>query len=114
MNDVTWETLDWDALDRLRAIFLSEAAPRGMYWTARSDLANYDFTFGRRIAWKWVAVLRELRWQRWTQPAGAALDWSCGSRAPLRNGQRGPFSRAPFTSYLINMPPDTSTVAPVM
>ena len=84
MKDVTWETLDWDALDRLRAIFLSEAAPRGMYWTARSDLANYDFTFGRRIAWKWDAVLRELHWRRWTPPSGAVLDWGCGSGVASR------------------------------
>jgi hypothetical protein len=59
MNDVTWETLDWDVLDRLRAIFLSEAPPHGGYWKSAFDLANYDFTFGRRIAWKWDAVLRE-------------------------------------------------------
>ena len=84
MGNVTWDTLDWDALDRLRAIFLSEAGPRGMYWTSRSDLVNYDFTFGRRIAWKWDAVLRELHWRRWTPPADTVLDWGSGSGVASR------------------------------
>lgn len=77
-GDLTWETLDWSALDRLRVQFLG-GVPRGPYWNTRSDLANYDFTFGRRIAWKWDAVLRELRLRHWTPPTRDVFDWGCGS-----------------------------------
>jgi SAM-dependent methyltransferase len=76
--DVTWETLDWAALDRLRDLFLG-GVPSGSYWTTRSDLANYDFTFAQRVGWKWNAVLEELKLRGWTPPAREALDWGCGS-----------------------------------
>jgi hypothetical protein len=76
--DLTWETLDWAALDRLRDLFLS-GGPPGSYWTARSDLVNYDLTFARRIGWKWDAVLRELQLRGWTPPVREVLDWGCGS-----------------------------------
>ena len=92
---MTWEELDWAVLDRLRDLFLSGDAARAPYWTSPGDLANYDFTFGERIGWKWDAVLRELDQRGWRPaPAGAAkarggseagrhkiavLDWGCGS-----------------------------------
>jgi hypothetical protein len=79
MKETGWDNLDWGALDRLREIFLSEQPPSACYWTSSSDLADYDFTFGRRVAWKWDAVLRELRWRGWKPLAGAVLDWGCGS-----------------------------------
>lgn len=73
-------TLDWEALDRLRATFLSEARAAGPYWHTATDLANYDATYGERIGWKWDAVLAELRLRRWVPPAQATvLDWGCGS-----------------------------------
>ena len=76
---VTWQTLDWGALDRMRQRFLGPQAG-GDYWTSQEDLANYDFTFAQRIGWKWDAVLRELRARGWTPPPGRALvDWGCGS-----------------------------------
>ena len=58
---MTWDEIDWAALDRLREGFLSGSAANGPYWRSRSDLASYDFTYGERIGWKWDAVLRELR-----------------------------------------------------
>lgn len=73
-----WETLDWAALDRLRERFL-KAAPGADYWSSPADLANYDFTYGQRIAWKWDAVMRELQSRRWVPPARSLLDWGCGS-----------------------------------
>ena len=82
---MTWEELDWAVLDRLRDLFLSGGAARGPYWTSPADLANYDFTFGERIGWKWDAVLRELTQRGWRPPASApggsiaVLDWGCGS-----------------------------------
>ena len=73
-------TLDWEALDRLRATFLSEARPAGPYWHTVTDLECYDRTYGERIGWKWDAVLRELRRRGWSPPAPATiLDWGCGS-----------------------------------
>ena len=74
---MNWESLDWAALDRLRETFLT--GPRGDYWRCRSDLENYDFTYGQRIAWKWNAVLAELRRLHWSPPSDTVLDWGCGS-----------------------------------
>lgn len=79
MKPLTWETLDWTALDRLRTTFLAAQPGAGSYWTSISDVANYDFTFAQRIGWKWDAVLRELKLRGWSPPAGAILDWGCGS-----------------------------------
>src|SRR5256885_5486417 len=78
-SKITWDTLDWAALDRLRDTFL-EGMPVGAgYWTSESDLENYDLTFAQRIAWKWDAVLRELKLRRWTPPSETLIDWGCGS-----------------------------------
>lgn len=76
-------TLDWEALDRLRGIFLRGGPAAEPYWRGASDLAAYDATFGERIGWKWEAVLGELRQRGW-RPGGdgkkpAVLDWGCGS-----------------------------------
>lgn len=76
---MTWDEIDWAALDRLREGFLSGSAANGPYWRSRSDLASYDFTYGERIGWKWDAVLRELRLRRWMPPPGLLVDWGCGS-----------------------------------
>ncbi len=78
-SETTWDTLDWSALERLRSGFLSGAGSAGAYWQSRADLANYDLTFAQRIAWKWDAVLREVKLRRWTPPPGEVLDWGCGS-----------------------------------
>ncbi len=76
---LSWATLDWPRLDRLRAKFLARAGGQGSYWTSREDLANYDFTYAQRIGWKWDAVLRELDLRGWQPPPGPLLDWGCGS-----------------------------------
>ncbi|MBL9214056.1 MAG: hypothetical protein JNG83_01130 [Opitutaceae bacterium] len=75
-----WEQLDWEALDRLRAHFLSGRAAAGPYWHTVTDLECYHATFGERIGWKWDAVLSELRRRGWAPaPGGDVLDWGCGS-----------------------------------
>lgn len=76
---MTWSEIDWPALDRLRAGFLSGTAAAGPYWQTLSDLASYDFTYGERIGWKWDAVLAELRLRGWQPRARTVLDWGCGS-----------------------------------
>ena len=77
---MTWESLDWEVLDRLRETFLTGDKTAGPYWHTITDLECYDFTYGERIGWKWDAVLRELKASGWTPPAGATLiDWGCGS-----------------------------------
>src|SRR6185369_12171097 len=76
---LTWDTLDWAALDRLRDSFLAGKPAGASYWTSRLDLENYDLTFAQRIGWKWDAVLRELKLRGWTPPRGPLLDWGCGS-----------------------------------
>ena len=76
---MTWSELDWSALDRLRAGFLSGSAAAGPYWQSASDLASYDFTYGERIGWKWDAVLAELRLRAWQPRARHVIDWGCGS-----------------------------------
>ena len=67
---LTWDTLDWAALDRLRDSFLAGKPAGASYWTSRMDLENYDFAFAQRIGWKWDAVLRELKLRGWTPPRG--------------------------------------------
>lgn len=42
--NVTWDTLDWEALERLRAGFLAAEPSRRAYWKSDADLASYDFT----------------------------------------------------------------------
>lgn len=75
---MTWDELDWSALDRLRARFLAGPGSQP-YWQSRSDLASYDLTFGERIGWKWDQVLRELRLRGWAPRTRTVLDWGCGS-----------------------------------
>lgn len=85
MKPLTWETLDWPTLDRLRETFLAAQPGAGSYWTSLEDVANYDFTYAQRIGWKWTAVLDEL-WRRgWTPPEGLLLDWGCGSGIASRS-----------------------------
>jgi hypothetical protein len=79
MKPLSWQTLDWAVMDRLRGIFLAGQPPGAAYWTSPNDLANYDFTYAQRIGWKWDAVLRELKQRGWTPPSGPLLDWGCGS-----------------------------------
>ncbi len=79
MTPLTWDTLDWTALDRLRDIFLAGKPGGGAYWTSPEDVANYNFTYAQRIGWKWDAVLAELTRRGWTPPPGNLLDWGCGS-----------------------------------
>ena len=76
---MTWEDLDWTALDRLRERFLRGPAGGGDYWETTGDLASYDHTYGERIGWKWDHVLRELRQRGWQPRSRAVLDWGCGS-----------------------------------
>ena len=71
---MNWETLDWEVLDRLRALFLKGKPPGGSYWTSPGDLAVYDLTYAQRIAWKWDAVLdNNARDYRWVQRSTKAL-----------------------------------------
>lgn len=77
---MTWNEIDWRALDRLRAGFLDGGAAHGPYWQSAADLASYDFTYGERIGWKWDAVLTELKLRGWSPPANSPVfDWGCGS-----------------------------------
>lgn len=77
--EITWDTLDWTALERLRRGFLAGVGSASAYWQSPADLANYDLTFAQRIAWKWDAVLAELKLRGWVPPPGNVLDWGCGS-----------------------------------
>lgn len=77
---MTWESLDWEVLDRLRETFLSGDKTAGPYWHTITDLECYDFTYGERIGWKWDAALLELKRRGWSPAAGdTILDWGCGS-----------------------------------
>lgn len=76
---MTWDEIDWNTLERLRVGFLSGAAATGPYWQTPEDLANYDFTYGERIGWKWDHVLRELRLRGWQPTGRTVVDWGCGS-----------------------------------
>ena len=80
-----WESVDWAALERLRDVFLRREEAPGPYWQDAADLESYDFTFGRRIAWKWSAVLAELIAAGWTLPARTLVDWGCGTAIAARS-----------------------------
>lgn len=90
--------MDWPALEQLRDIFLGRAqgadavAP---YWTSERQLASYDFTLGRRIAWKWAAVLEPLFARGWLPPARTLVDWGCGTGI----GARSLLAYAPSDSF---------------
>ena len=82
-----WTSVDWHALEQLREVFLgrSVASTDGPYWTSAAQIASYDFTLGRRIAWKWAAVLEPLLARGWTAPARQMVDWGCGSGIAARS-----------------------------
>lgn len=84
ITGMTWDELDWAALDRLRDGFLHGGAAKGPYWQSADDLAAYDFTYGERIGWKWDHVLRELQLRQWRPAAKTILDWGCGSGVASR------------------------------
>lgn len=79
-----WDAVDWDSLERMRTAFLAGTSGQADYWQSESDLASYDFTFGRRIGWKWDCVLGELARRGWRPPAGEVLDWGCGTGVAAR------------------------------
>ncbi|QYM77629.1 small ribosomal subunit Rsm22 family protein [Horticoccus luteus] len=82
---MTWDEINWPVLERLREGFLHGGAAAGVYWKSAEDLANYDFTYGERIGWKWDAVLRELELRHWQPAPGASVfDWGCGSGIAAR------------------------------
>ena len=97
---MTWDQLDWTALERLRRGFLSGAAPTGPYWTSREELAGYDLTYGERIGWKWDAVLAEVRARGWAPAGGTVLDWGCGSGTAGRRVLRA-FGADRFDSLVV-------------
>jgi hypothetical protein len=77
---MNWDTIDWTALQRMRAAFLENPPGGADYWRDESDLASYDATFAQRIGWKWDYVLAELTRRGWAPPAELELlDWGCGS-----------------------------------
>jgi hypothetical protein len=76
---MNWQSVDWPALERLRAIFLQGTARAADYWQSAADLASYDATFAQRIGWKWDWVLADLRQLGWSPPGGELLDWGCGT-----------------------------------
>jgi ribosomal protein RSM22 (predicted rRNA methylase) len=78
---MTWNDIDWAALERLRAAFLTG---KGNYWRTESDLASYDLTFAARIGWKWNHVLRELHQLGWSPAPGTVLDYGCGTGIAAR------------------------------
>lgn len=100
-----WQSVDWAALERLRDVFLGRGrapggdvaapSPAGPYWTSARDLESYDFTLGRRIAWKWAAVLEPLLARGWRPPARQLIDWGCGSAI----GARSLLAYAPDASF---------------
>lgn len=88
---------DLERLRTLRQELLGlETRPPGTeaarYWRSPQDLELYDSTFGRRIAWKWSAVLAELEQRDLLgslarKPEGEplrVLDWGCGTGVASR------------------------------
>ncbi|MBI5434047.1 MAG: methyltransferase domain-containing protein [Planctomycetes bacterium] len=93
--DFDADDVDWDRLLELRDGFLDGAT--GSYWRNAADVELYDTTFGRRIAWKWTAVVDELAARGFVAPGGRWLDWGAGSaiatREMLSRSAQGPIER---------------------
>ncbi len=70
---------DRHALEQLRNLFLSAAPIEAPYWRNEQLLELYHATFAQRIAWKWYAVLEELRQMEWMLPEAVVVDFGCGS-----------------------------------
>jgi len=85
---MTWEELDWAALERLRERFLTGTPANAPYWQSERELASYDHTYGERIGWKWDHVLRELQLRRWRPASRTVFDWGCGSGIAARRVMR--------------------------
>lgn len=83
-TSVDWDSVDWSILERLRRAFLNSDASAPAYWQSRDDLEHYDFTFGRRIGWKWSAVVDQLEAIRWQPAARTLIDWGCGTARASR------------------------------
>jgi hypothetical protein len=60
------------------------SAAGGPVWRDRTDLELYEQSFAQRIAWKWDAVLAELRRRGFEPPPGAVLDYGCGTGIAAR------------------------------
>jgi hypothetical protein len=73
------ETIDWQALERLRHTYLAGTAGAADYWRSPNDVDSYNQTFAQRIGWKWDYVLEDLQQLGWTPPQAEVLDWGCGS-----------------------------------
>src|SRR5579863_7587972 len=95
-----WTEIDWTSLGRHRERFLGGGPSDGPYWASAADLAGYDLTYGERIGWKWDAVLNELAIRGWKPPAGAVLDWGCGSGIAGRRVV-GRFGAGAFESLIL-------------
>lgn len=71
-------------IDELREVFLTRPKGAESYWDSQT-LEQYDRTLGRRIGWKWNALLRDLAMRvplaelprRW-------IDWGCGTAIASR------------------------------
>lgn len=90
--------MDWQRLERLRALFLEGDKTRD-YWTGEADLEAYDATFARRIAWKWSAVFRELAGRKLKCVPAEVIDWGCGSGAAVRELVASGFLGAATPTY---------------
>lgn len=86
MTTIEITSAEWQRLRELRENFLDIEGRvfLGDYWRSRRDLELYDETFGRRIAWKWDAVLVELAQRGRLPGALSVLDWGCGTGVASR------------------------------
>src|SRR5687768_661234 len=94
---MTWETLDWEVLDRLRETFLSGDKTAGPYWHTITDLECYDFTYGERIGWKWDAMLNELKRRGWTPGGGPSSRETASADKNPASQELGPPDKAAIT-----------------
>ncbi len=81
--EIAFSEADWERLAQMRQGFL-ERATEANYWKSRRDLQLYEATFAQRIAWKWRAVLAELRGRGFVPQPGPVLDWACGTGVAAR------------------------------
>lgn len=73
--------INWTIQKELRDTFLSFPKRSELdYWKSAEYLRQYDLTFGKRIHWKWEAILQELFALGFEiSKTTTVLDWGCGS-----------------------------------
>jgi len=77
--------INWQKIQGLRKHYLSlgQAGSKD-YWNDLELIESYDKVLGERIAWKWSAVLNQVKDRISFTTSVSVLDWGCGTAVASR------------------------------